>query len=167
MSRRLAIIAMATGLLGGCGETVPVAPPAIHYGQDVCAVCGMIISDERFAAGLVAEGPDGLLARAFDDIGCLLDDEALHENRPVAGRWVRDFRTDRWLRASTAVFVHSASVHSPMSYGLAACGDDASAHVLLEEFAGELLDFGAVRERFESDQLLMLPARRDDAPDNP
>ena len=158
---------MATGLLGGCGDTVPVAPPAIHYGQDACAVCGMIISDERFAAGLVAEGPDGLEARAFDDIGCLLDDDALHENRPVAGRWVRDFRTDQWRPADRAVFVHSRSVHSPMAYGLAACGDDASARVLLAEFPGELLDFGAVRERFESDQLLMLPARRSIAPGDP
>lgn len=167
MSGRLAIIAVATGLLGSCRETVPVAPPVIDYGEEVCAVCGMIISDERFAAGLVAEGPDGLEARAFDDIGCLLDDEALHGNRPVAGRWVRDFRTDRWRPADTAVFVHSAAVHSPMSYGLAACGDDASAQLLLAEFPGELLDFGAVRERFESDRLLMLPSRRDIAPGDP
>lgn len=167
MSTRRLIIAMTTGLLGGCGEAVPIAPPDIHYGDDVCAVCGMIISDDRFAAGLVAEGPGGLEARAFDDIGCLLDDLALHEDRLVAGRWVRDFRTDQWRRAGTAVFVHSAAVHSPMSYGLAACGDDTSARVLLAEFPGEVLDFGAVRERFESDQLVMIPSRRDGAPDDP
>ena len=164
MAQRLPIIATALGLLGGCGQTTTVAPPTIHFGQDVCAVCGMIISDERFAAGLVTEGPDGLEAHAFDDIGCLLEDEALHGDRAVAGRWVRDFRTRRWLEADNSVYVHSPKLYSPMAYGLAACGDEGSARVLLSEFPGELLEFAGVRTRFESDELIMPPTGHGDLP---
>lgn len=146
-------------LLGGCSESVPVAPPVIHYGEDLCAQCGMIISDDRFAAALVLEGPAGAPDRrealAFDDVGCLLLAETRHANRAVAGRWVRDFRSDRWLVAGDAVFVQSTGLHSPMAFGLAACADRASAQRLAGEFPGEILDLDAARAHLAADTLIL------------
>ena len=45
-------------------------PPEIHYGEDVCDACGMLISEAKFAAASVDQ--DGT-AHKFDDIGDLLD----------------------------------------------------------------------------------------------
>lgn len=158
--------------LAGCSESVPVAPPVIHYGQDLCALCSMIITDDRFAAALVCEGRpgqrQGLEARAFDDVGCLLGDESRNPDRAVAGRWVRDFRSDRWHVADTAVYVQSRQLHSPMAFGLAACADRASAQRLADEFPGELLDFDTAGRRFEANTLILKPGSpADSAPATP
>ena len=39
----------------GCSSSDPTAPPTVYYGQDVCVMCGMIISDERFAAAMIVD----------------------------------------------------------------------------------------------------------------
>ena len=55
-------------LLTACGQDAPAGPPTVRYGQDPCAGCGMIISDDRFAAAWV--DPAGEAApRLFDDGG--------------------------------------------------------------------------------------------------
>jgi nitrous oxide reductase accessory protein NosL len=156
MSRALLVVVVA---LGGCSQSVPVAPPLIHYGQDLCDVCSMIITDDRFAAAMVCEGPKGREARAFDDVGCLIHDETLNPDRVVEGRWVRDFRSDRWLVAGTAVYLQSEQLHSPMAFGLAACENRETAQRLAEEFPGELLDLDTARRRFDADTLILAPVR--------
>ncbi|MEZ4563452.1 MAG: hypothetical protein R2853_12005 [Thermomicrobiales bacterium] len=58
--------------LGSCGgQTETRLPPKISYDRDTCTRCGMIISDERFAAALVA--PDGSV-QLFDDVGEVFGD---------------------------------------------------------------------------------------------
>ncbi len=97
--------------------------PAIHYGRDACARCGMIIGEERFAAGYV--GADGETV-AFDDLGEFLTavskDPAL-----VAKSHVHDAQDGRWLRASQAVFVKLSGLATPMGSGYAAFGSEAEA----------------------------------------
>lgn len=162
MTRGLPVLLlMLLLLLGGCSESVPVAPPVVHYGQDLCALCGMIITDDRFAAALVCGDESGRRgdreARAFDDVGCLIRDESLNPDRTVAGRWVRGFRSDQWHGADTAVYLQSRALHSPMAYGLAACPNRESAERLAAEFPGEILDFDTAGRRFEANTLILAP----------
>ncbi len=150
--------ALSTGWLAalvvtGCGGDRPVAPPQILYGQDLCVVCGMIISDDRFAAGLavVDDGGD-VEIQAFDDVGCLLARDVVPGQ--VAGRWVRDFAGDAWREAETAVYLHSGALHSPMAYGVAAFGTDDDARAAMTRFPGEVLPFDELRRRFDAGTLV-------------
>ena len=53
-------VAIAIAVAGaGCADRSADGPPVVHYGQDVCAACNMIVSEERFAAALVVK-TDGL-----------------------------------------------------------------------------------------------------------
>jgi copper chaperone NosL len=107
---------IAAGLLGGCQPVDTSRPPTVRFGEEACASCRMIISDERFAAALVTATGEVL---KFDDIGCLIRQEA-DPARPEVVSWVRNFQGQGWLKARDATFLHARSFASPMGYGLAA-----------------------------------------------
>ncbi|MHC4413730.1 MAG: nitrous oxide reductase accessory protein NosL [Planctomycetota bacterium] len=155
-------------LLAACEDGSPVAPPMIHYGQDVCRVCNMIVSDERYAAGLVAEvSGDARESRSFDDIGCMLADGSTLPDEAVLARYVHDFQTGRWLDAETATYVHSPELVSPMAFGLAACASEADPRGLLADHPGRVLDFEVLRTGFEAGELAIDPRQTPDAPAAP
>jgi copper chaperone NosL len=124
-------------LVGGCGSRETSRPPNVRYGQEACAFCRMIISDDRFAAAVVTDAGEAL---KFDDLGCLVE----HEMRQVhrgAFYWVRDFGGARWLDAREATFVYSNQITSPMNHGLAAFPDAAAAGGLVTDPASRKLRF--------------------------
>jgi hypothetical protein len=112
-------------LTGGCGNHVPPGPPIIHYGQDACAGCGMIISDERFASALVISTTDAP-ALLFDDIGCMLRYE--HDQPALSvQRFFHDAETRKWIDESHAA-LHKSGRNTPMGSGLIALTVDAGPH---------------------------------------
>jgi copper chaperone NosL len=117
-------------LIGCGGQGVDLSqPPQITLGRDTCDGCGMIISDERYAAGLVA--PDGT-ASPFDDIGEMLQalgDDGLGERRA----WVHDWHSREWTDATTSSYVRGDPAVTPMGFGIVAFGAREEA----EAFAGE------------------------------
>ncbi|MCR4295782.1 MAG: nitrous oxide reductase accessory protein NosL [Elusimicrobia bacterium] len=97
--------------------------PAIHYGRDACARCGMIISEERFASGYI--GAEGETV-AFDDLGELLT--AVSKDPALVGKsYVHDAQDGRWLRADRAVFVKLPGLATPMGSGYAAFASEKEA----------------------------------------
>lgn len=129
---------LAPLLLGGCGGQVDAAlPPAITYGRDTCDRCGMIISDERFAAALVAA--DGS-ARLFDDAGEMLlsvTEAGLDGQRA----WVHDRNSAEWIDATTATYARGAPETTPMGTGYVAFArrEDAVAFAAQPGGAGQVL----------------------------
>lgn len=111
--------------LTGCGgeQADAAEPPDISYGRDTCDRCGMIISDERYAGGLVAT--DGTV-QIFDDIGEMLQSarEATINDRQV---WVHDWTSREWTDATTAAFVRASPETTPMGTGLHAFSDHEAA----------------------------------------
>jgi copper chaperone NosL len=106
---------------GGCGADAS-RPPSIRYGEEACARCRMIISDDRFAAAIVTRAGEVL---RFDDVGCLVEHEAARRPSPAAAAyWVCDFTGGGWLDARAATYVRSTQAHSPMAYGLTALPPD-------------------------------------------
>jgi copper chaperone NosL len=87
----------------------------IHFGEDACAECKMIISDETFAAELQTRTEEPLL---FDDLGCLLKRAASTSPDP-SGVFART-AGGNWLDGQHAWIAHSRAISSPMGYGLAA-----------------------------------------------
>lgn len=125
--------------LTGCGESPTLDPPDVRWGQDVCAECGMILSETRYAAAVIYLVDGERNVRLFDDIGEMfeIDDPPRHDVR----YWVGDAGTERWIDAETAVFVRSPAIHTPMGRGVAAFADEADAEKLRAETDGVLLRF--------------------------
>lgn len=138
--RRLLLAALAAG--AGCGRDAGTGPPEILYGQDICAHCGMIISDERFAAAAVMFEDGRRVVRAYDDVGCMLEDDP----GAVAVRWVRGYRDGQWHDAGSAVYLASPKLHTPMASGLAAFGSRADALAARKELEGVILDLDSIKE---------------------
>lgn len=140
----LAVAAIAA--LAGCGKGRDLSPPQVAYGQQQCEHCRMIISEERFAAALVVDGPDELQKWAFDDIGCLLDWVRTH--KPNAGDvpYVHDYATNAWLDAREAVYVKCDRLQSPMASNLAAFAGRDGAERFQARFSGPVLTYTEVSQ---------------------
>ena len=135
MKCRLLLTSIAIALAAGCQQkTSEITPPKIQYGQTSCDGCGMIVSDQRFAAAMIIEMPDGeRRPAAFDDIGCMLDYEREHHDGTVLARFVKDVTTGQWLPAEKANFVRGKSIQSPMASGISATATPETA----EKFAAD------------------------------
>ncbi len=136
-------IALAMIGLTACarGDTEP-NPPAIRYGEDLCAECNMIINDPRYAAGYAYEiGPGRYESLAFDDIGDLLANRAQHRERTVVAWYVHDYTSEEWLDATTATYVVSDQIHTPMGHGIAAHATQSAADAMALERQGRTLDW--------------------------
>jgi len=144
------VLACACALLmsvpaAGCRREAELAPPEIRYGESVCVECDMIISDERFAAAILVEGPRGPEARLFDDIGDLFAYESGRPELRVLARYVHDLGTREWLDAESAVFLRSPALHTPMVSGIAAFAARADAERQNAETPGEILSLDELR----------------------
>ncbi len=109
--------------------------PPIRYGRDVCAQCGMIISEARFAAAYLTRQGDW---RFFDDIGDMLEFYRVHRE-DVAVFWVHDYEGEAWLRAESAFFVKGAGFYTPMGHGIVAVGSRERAELLA--YGGQVYTF--------------------------
>lgn len=134
---------MAGMLLGvaGCGERHDHGPPTVHIGEDICAECGMIISDERFACAIIDVTDDDRVVRLYDDIGEMLKDFGTDTTDAHRTVWVRDFVTGDWVAGQEAVFLVSPELSTPMGSGVAAFSERSAAKDKLREFPGEIHTF--------------------------
>jgi copper chaperone NosL len=135
-------------ILSACtgGAKAEIAPPEIHYNEDLCEFCGMIISDPRYAAGYLT--PDGG-EHIFDDIGNMFMSHLQKQNE-VSAFFVHDYETQSWIRAETAYYVKSSKLLTPMLHGLAACATAEKAEVLAAEVGGKVLTFDEVLTHYKT-----------------
>jgi copper chaperone NosL len=143
----LALLAIVS-LLAACarGQT-EIGPPEIRYGEDVCAACAMIISDPRFAAGYVVEHKPGRYeSLAFDDIGDMLTHPAHTPDAKIVAWYVHDYVGEEWLDATTAHYVVSPQIASPMGHGIAAFATLDAAEALALETGSTVLTWPALEE---------------------
>lgn len=145
------LMILALGLVvGGSGcagsASAEPTPPTIHYGEDVCEFCGMIISDERFAAGyLTADGQEYI----FDDIGDMVQ-HYLQQEQEVAAAFVHDYQSHVWIRAETAAYVLSPHLSTPMLSGLVAVSKTEEAQSLISQSGGETLSFDELLSHYQA-----------------
>ena len=121
-----------------CKNESEIRPVKILYGQDICERCKMIISEKAYSAEYIL--PDGE-ARKFDDIGCMIHFQNEEESNrdKILAQYVRDYNTGDWIDATTAHFVWSKTIITPMGHGLAAFKDEASARTLARKVDGTVL----------------------------
>ncbi|GAB4528225.1 MAG: hypothetical protein Kow0063_04240 [Anaerolineae bacterium] len=129
-------LVLALAACGGAANPEPT-PPVIHYGEDICELCGMIISEERYTAAYVTEDGHG---HSFDDIGDMIR-AYLDMHGDVTALFVHDHQDKAWIRAETAHFVLSDKLSTPMASGLAAFASPEEAQALATELQGQVLTF--------------------------
>jgi copper chaperone NosL len=120
----IALVAAAASALPGCRQKPGSGAPAITYGEDACAHCGMVIVDERFAC---AAAPAGAAPLFYDDPGCLLNALKEGETPTAAPVWAHDADGKQWVPAASAWFVRDENVQTPMGSGIAAYATEAAA----------------------------------------
>lgn len=140
----VAILSLVALSLAGCGRApTEITAPKVHFGQDVCAKCGMIISDERFAGAIGLRRNGRIEHMLFDDVGEML------EFTPGDYEEVRWFATDsvtrKWLDAETAVFLHSDDLKTPMGTGVGAYSTRDAAIAAQQECGGTIRSFADLR----------------------
>lgn len=126
-------------LLAACSNSAAAGPtpPEIYYGEDICEFCGMIISEERFAAGYITQ--DGQ-EHIFDDVGDMV--LAYQENsETITAAFVHDYENHTWIKAQTAYFVLSEDLPTPMLSGLAAFPTQEQAQKFAKQLHGQVLSF--------------------------
>lgn len=116
MGLRPAVWVLTAMLAAGCAPERDSGPPRLRFGEIMCAECGMLVSEPRFAAAARTASGDVI---AFDDTGCLLR-HAGHAARLDWQLWVPAEPDGAWIDARTASFVHRADLATPMGYGLTA-----------------------------------------------
>jgi copper chaperone NosL len=129
-------------LLAACSSAAgEIQPPEIHYGEDVCDACGMLISNAKFAAAAVEA--DGT-AHKFDDIGDLVSYYGKHDG--AKAYFVHDYLSEKWLRAEAALFIASPQIQTPMAHGIAAYADQAAAETAAQKYGVQVMKFNELRQ---------------------
>ena len=139
-------------------EPRPIEPPEIVYGEDVCDRCGMIISEERYAAGIMVEDEEGRAYRLFDDVAAVALYENEHPDVRVIGRWVKDYVTRGWLTADSAAYVRGADLETPMAFGVVATAR-ARADSLAGALDGRVLDWSELTAMADTGGIQSSPGR--------
>lgn len=132
----LLLILLFTTACNGSTSAEPV-PPTIHYGEDLCEFCNMIISEERFAAGYLTQDGE---ERIFDDTGGMFQYH-LQKQEDVMAFFVHDYEERSWIRAEKAYYVLSEELPTPMLFGIIACAELEKAELIASNSGGEVLTF--------------------------
>jgi copper chaperone NosL len=140
----IALAAFAGLSTAGCDRLPLDEPPELHYGEDPCAQCRMIVSEERFATAVVAERDGRLEVFPFDDVSCQLRWEE-STSAEVRARWVHDHGTGAWLPAADAFYVRSTSIRSPMGSGVLARSSRSGAEEEAGRRNGDVLTWTELR----------------------
>ncbi|ASS76756.1 hypothetical protein CIG75_18630 [Tumebacillus algifaecis] len=124
--------------LSGCG-TKEVQPVAVDEKVDKCAICNMLVKDDKFAVELVQENGK---AMKFDDIGCLFAWAAKNGTDQVQQQFVRDYNTDEWVKIEKAAYVFHKDIMTPMAYNVISFKEKADAEAFLKQHGqGSLLTY--------------------------
>lgn len=122
-------------ILASCDNEKGLKPVDIHYGQDICERCKMIISEERFSSQMIFENGE---VYNFDDIGGMISYVSENKINPEKQKmYVKDFITTKWIDSEKAVFISVEKINTPMGFGLIAVSDKDSADKIISEHGGK------------------------------
>lgn len=130
-------------VLAGCRREPLSGPPEVRFGRDMCAECGMIVSDALACGAILVEAEGVREHRLFDDLGCMLDHEVEHASEmSVLEAFTVDHNDGGWLRTQDAVFLLAdiSKLMTPMGSGYVSFRDHSTAARAQERFGGRVTD---------------------------
>lgn len=138
--RRLPAIIIPAFMLLACGACAATSPVDIDTKADTCARCRMSIDALSHAAEIVTA--DGLV-RKYDSLGCFVKDHhELSEARTrLAGAWVIDYETKKWVKAENAYYARAKLPTDHMGFGVAATATRDAALKIVAGDGSKVVDF--------------------------
>ena len=117
-------------------------PEPISYGQDDCAHCRMVISDQKFGGELITQ--KGKLYK-FDSIECLAAYYRSLNVKDVQSMWTIDFSNPGlWVKADVAYYLRSKNIPSPMGMFLSSYASRVTSEEMKTQMDGDLLNWQEV-----------------------
>ncbi len=120
-----------------CHSGTDFSPRKINFDRDVCYICGMGLTDQRYNAQAINAYGE---VHWYDDLGCLVEDMDSPEWKKWCGDkvqlWIGDAGSGEWIDATKAWYRYGD--HTPMGYGYAA---------LKNKTADSLMSFSTAVER--------------------
>lgn len=148
----LATGALLPFALAGCGgkEASGDEPPEIKIGRDTCDRCGMVISEERFASGIVDEKGN---AQTFDDPGEMV---ATVQEEGLSGRkaWVHGSPSMQWMDAEDATYVVTPDGQTPMGTGIFPFDNETEAKSFAADNGGVVYTWDELLQNWTLDSMM-------------
>ena len=122
-----------------------VEPAAIEYGKDQCSFCVMNIVDKTHSAQYVTKKGKQF---KFDAIECLVNDLSEKSENDLAKILVADYgNPGQMIEASTAAFLISKEIKSPMGAYLSALSSSETATELQQKHTGEIYSWVSLKQQ--------------------
>ncbi len=125
------------------GSSCSNKPQEIHYGNDECIHCKMVIMDSKFSSELISKTGK---AYKFDSVECLSSYLKVKGSNDEETLWVSDFSSSTWVNAKEAIFVKSEVIKSPMGMGLLAFKTEEQAKSHLSKYNGMIVSWDELSE---------------------
>jgi copper chaperone NosL len=162
--KKIVIIFLFLTLLNACKKEQDFSPRDINFDRDVCFVCLMGLTDQRYNAQAINEFGE---VHWYDDIGCLAEEMRSEETwnqwkGDTVKFWVGDASKgndpSNWIDAEKAYYDYGK--HTPMGYGYSAYAVkpdlDADSIYTFEQVLYRINEGLTMREDFIQEKMLMM-----------
>ena len=114
----------------------------------------MIISDPRFATAYAYEvGPGRYQSVLFDDLGDMLIYADKNPTHKVVAWYVHDYETKEWTDATTASYLVSSQVETPMASGIVSFASADRAEAMAYSLGTEVMDWNTLQEKYKAGEV--------------
>ena len=122
-----------------------VAPEQINYGSDACHFCKMTIVDQQHSAQYVTKKGKQF---KFDAIECLVNELAEKDADKIGILLVADYlEPGQMTSATTATYLISKEIKSPMGAYLSALSSSEKAKELQQKYSGETYSWESLKQQ--------------------
>lgn len=137
--KTISVLIVFSLLMAACSQK----PADIHYGNDECVHCKMMIHDSRFASQIVTATGKSL---RFDSIECMAAYAGNKKSELAGARfWFSDFNNPgSWIDLQEVIIIRSEVINSPMGASLLAIGNNKTAEQHLNKYPGEHVEWEAL-----------------------
>ena len=160
--KRLMIIIMLLSLFISCNKEVDFKARDINFDRDVCFICLMGLTDQRYNAQSINEYGE---VHWYDDIGCLAEEmrDTTSWNQWKGDKvkfWIGDASKgndpSNWIDAETAYYDYGK--HTPMGYGYSAYAEKPNVDSVFtfEQVLQRINEGKTMRENFIQEKMLMM-----------
>lgn len=160
--KKLTILLVILILLSSCNQQVTYEARDINFDRDVCFICLMGLTDQRYNAQAINEYGE---VHWYDDIGCLA--EEMRDTKTwetwkgsKVKFWIGDAdkgnEPSNWIDAETAFYDYGK--HTPMGYGYSAYAEkpDVDSIFTFKEVLKRINEGKTMRENFIQEKMLMM-----------
>ncbi len=160
--KKLILVVIILGVIVSCKQEISFKPQKINFDRDVCAVCKMGLTDQRYNIQAINQYGE---VRWYDDLGCLAEDmrdfdKWIEWKGQKVKFWIGDASkgndVSNWIDAETAFYDYGK--HTPMGYGYSAYLDKPSVPPVyrFRNVIQRINDGKTMREKFIQDKMLMM-----------